>query len=438
MRQPIIFLSYSHKDERDKDRLATQIKVLERTGKIDLWNDDRIQVGSDWKKDIDEAMAKAKVAILLITANYLTSNFILDVEVPELLERHKKAGLNIFPVIARECAWEEVSWLVEMNVRPKNGNPVWRSAGRYADRELANIAREVASIIKEADRVLPSNSMSVLSTLRGAFRKTVEEAIDSIDAEFRNLKVSRTAINLSAIDALIRITISYGAPLYNQGDIRGCAEIYSHTVRKLVSLIEKFKYRPPMGMMPGLTIPQIMSQRKIGKSLNVERDLGLEFAYSELKQVSTASSGKGYNADKVAWDIRHSFDHVRFIASGINALDTIMHSFNESAEQLGHLTIKVIGLAVAQGGLIYEEGLARDKSWISGSATIYLYTAQKILSLLTTIRIPKDKHSRRIAKIIEARISGVVSVEKFITQDNAYKVAWDIRQAFDSLQETIV
>src|ERR1051326_838725 len=95
MKPPIIFLSYSHKDERDKDRLVTQIKVLERAGKIDLWNDDRIRAGGAWKHMIDEAMTKAKVAILLVTANFLTSNFILDVEVPELLERHKVGGLDI-------------------------------------------------------------------------------------------------------------------------------------------------------------------------------------------------------------------------------------------------------------------------------------------------------------------------------------------------------
>src|ERR1041385_8450291 len=81
MKRPIIFVSYSHRDERDKSRLVTQIRVLERDSDVDLWDDNRIKPGSDWETDIDAAMTRAKVAVLLVTANYLPSKFILDVEV---------------------------------------------------------------------------------------------------------------------------------------------------------------------------------------------------------------------------------------------------------------------------------------------------------------------------------------------------------------------
>jgi len=148
MTRPIVFISYSHKDEKEKDALVTHLGVLANAGYIDIWVDDQLGAGDDWKAEIDRAMAQAKVAILLISANSLTSDFILSEEVPALLKRREREGLTIFPMIAKSCTWQSVDWLAEMNVRPKNGAPVWREAGRYADEDLAAIAKEVDQIVK--------------------------------------------------------------------------------------------------------------------------------------------------------------------------------------------------------------------------------------------------------------------------------------------------
>lgn len=152
MPQPTIFISYSHKDEAEKDKLLSHLGVLESVGLVDVWNDDQIGAGADWEPEISQAMAYARVAILLITANFLTSDFILGREVPTLLHRRQSEGLTVFPVIAKACAWRMVDWLTKMNVRPKNGRPVWSDRGSHIDEDLAAIAEEVARIIKEPDR----------------------------------------------------------------------------------------------------------------------------------------------------------------------------------------------------------------------------------------------------------------------------------------------
>src|SRR5262245_52717279 len=101
MTQPVIFISYSHKDEKEKDKLLSHLAVLQAGGLISLWSDDRIKAGADWKQEIREAMAQAKVAILLISANFLSSSFILSQEIPALLQRREREGLTVFPVIAK-------------------------------------------------------------------------------------------------------------------------------------------------------------------------------------------------------------------------------------------------------------------------------------------------------------------------------------------------
>ncbi len=146
MTRPVIFISYSQEDEEEKDELLSHLGVVQNTG-IDLWSVDQIRAGADFEVEICKAIAQAKIAILLITAKYLTSEFILSKEIPALLERRKHEGLTVFPVIATACAWETVDWLNKIEVRPKNGRPVWSNGGKHVNEYLAAIAKEVALII---------------------------------------------------------------------------------------------------------------------------------------------------------------------------------------------------------------------------------------------------------------------------------------------------
>ena len=161
MSRPLIFVSYSHKDDVEKNSLLSQLGVLEKEELFDIWVDDRIGAGGDWETEIKLAIQQARVAILFVTANFLNSPFILRREVPHLLERFQSEGLLIYPVIAKPCAWDRIEWLKKINVRPKNGAPVWREGGRYADEELAAVAREIADIIfqsTQADQEIPHPS----------------------------------------------------------------------------------------------------------------------------------------------------------------------------------------------------------------------------------------------------------------------------------------
>lgn len=146
---PTLFISYSHEDEAEKEALLVHLGVLQYgTGRIEVWCDDRIDAGGDWRREIAAAMEKATAAILLVSANFLSSPFIQNDEVPRLLQRREVEGLPVIPVIAKPCAWRQLDWLAGMQARPKNGDPVWRENGIYADAELAAIAEEVAEVIR--------------------------------------------------------------------------------------------------------------------------------------------------------------------------------------------------------------------------------------------------------------------------------------------------
>src|SRR5712692_9802572 len=139
MNKPAIFISYSHKDEKWKDRLMVQLGVLQMQGSFEVWNDREIEAGQEWYPKIEGAMQNARVAILLVSANFLTSDFILKEEVGRLLERRDRAGLRIFPIIVGDCAWQSVGWLAQMQARPRDGRALKQMKSAQVDKELRDI-----------------------------------------------------------------------------------------------------------------------------------------------------------------------------------------------------------------------------------------------------------------------------------------------------------
>lgn len=98
-----VFISYSHHDREYLDRLLVHLKPLEKEGVIDLWTDKKLRPGDRWRKEIERALDRANVAVLLISADFLASDFITGNELPPLLRNAEDKGTRIIPLILKPC-----------------------------------------------------------------------------------------------------------------------------------------------------------------------------------------------------------------------------------------------------------------------------------------------------------------------------------------------
>lgn len=121
---PSVFVSYSHIDKEYLSRFRVHTKPLERKGVVDIWADTEIKVGEKWKETIEQALSNAVIAVLMVSADFLASDFIVDNELPPLLEAAEKEGTKILPVIIKPCRFAREPHLAKFQALNAPENPL--------------------------------------------------------------------------------------------------------------------------------------------------------------------------------------------------------------------------------------------------------------------------------------------------------------------------
>jgi len=141
-----LFLSYSHRDESLRDELAKHLKLLERQQVISAWHDRDISAGTEWASQINEHLETAKVILLLISSDFLASDYCYDIELARAMERHELGEARVIPIILRPVDWAGASF-GKLQALPNNAKPI--TTWDNQDLAFENVVKGIRLICEE-------------------------------------------------------------------------------------------------------------------------------------------------------------------------------------------------------------------------------------------------------------------------------------------------
>ena len=157
-----VFFSYTRKDEWLREKLETHLALLKRQGLITGWSDRQITPGMDWESEIDVHLETADIILLLISAEFLASDYCYGKEMMRAMERHQARNARVIPIILSACEWKEAPF-GRLQVLPTDGRPImgWEKQ----DEALYNIAQGLRNVI--VDELIPQPLVAISDTDAG-------------------------------------------------------------------------------------------------------------------------------------------------------------------------------------------------------------------------------------------------------------------------------
>ncbi|MBC1218400.1 TIR domain-containing protein [Nostoc sp. UCD121] len=142
-----VFISYSHKDEEWLSKLQDCLKPIIRNQKeLVVWDDTKIKAGDQWRKEIENALALAKVAVLLVSHNFLASDFIHENELPPLLDAAKAKGLTIIWIPLSSSNYQETEINKYQSAHPPN-QPLKSLSSAQEDEAWVDICQKIKKAV---------------------------------------------------------------------------------------------------------------------------------------------------------------------------------------------------------------------------------------------------------------------------------------------------
>lgn len=147
IRQLKVFIAYSREDNADRERLEKHLSTLKRNAAISTWYDGKIEAGKDWEREIKDALNLSDIILLLISPDFIDSDYCYDIEMNRALERHNTGDATVIPIIVRHCDWEDTPFS-KIQLLPRNGQPLNSAAWPNIDEAFAHVCKEIKSIVQ--------------------------------------------------------------------------------------------------------------------------------------------------------------------------------------------------------------------------------------------------------------------------------------------------
>ena len=141
-----VFYSYAHRDEPLRTELDKHLSSLRREGVIAGWHDRRIMAGTEWAGAIDAHLQRAQIILLLVSADFLASDYCYDVELQRAMARHEAGEARVIPIILRAVDWQYAPFDT-LQALPQDGRPI--TSWPNQDEAFLDVARGIRAVAEE-------------------------------------------------------------------------------------------------------------------------------------------------------------------------------------------------------------------------------------------------------------------------------------------------
>jgi hypothetical protein len=140
-----VFVSYCHADEALKAELLKHLEPLRRQKLVEAWHDRKIQAGSEWKGEISSHLDTSDVILLLVSIDFINSNYCYEIELERALERHENGEATVIPIILRHCIWAETPF-AKLQALPTDAKAI--SSWNDRDEALVVVAQGIRRAVE--------------------------------------------------------------------------------------------------------------------------------------------------------------------------------------------------------------------------------------------------------------------------------------------------
>lgn len=193
-----LFYSYSHRDQDLRDELEKHLSALIRSGTITGWHDRRIDPGAEWSREIDEHVGSAEIILLLISSDFIASDYCHNVEMRRALERHSAGNARVIPIILRPVDWKGTGFS-HLQALPQDAKPV--TTWDNLDEAFRNIAEGVRAVVADFRKLQRGSDKERFQTLMRA--SCILEA--AVPAQMPT-GVARDVVAMISTDSSARLT----------------------------------------------------------------------------------------------------------------------------------------------------------------------------------------------------------------------------------------
>jgi len=266
-----IFISYSHKDSKLFDEFKTMLAPAIQKGLVDLWDDKKISPGAMWKEQIQNALASASVAVLLVSQNFLASRFIIENELPPLLNAARREGVTIFWIYLSSCLFEQTE-IKHYQAAHDISKPLDRLSRSQRQAVLSTICAKLIEAAK------PPKSRTTVSDVASPL---VGDRVTSLHAATSvTMQISPTAL-MSEIKAA-----GYPATIQQEMTIEDALRHTDHSaIYRFMSSGE-----PTIAKLTSRGVASVLALQKVQEKIIASRDGGVSITVATPEWVGESSN----------------------------------------------------------------------------------------------------------------------------------------------------